>query len=180
MYMDEGLDTGDILLQRTFEIGPNETGESLHNRLAEIAPDALVESLGLLSSGNAPRTPQDRALATYAPKLNREAGRINWTQPAEVIERQIRAYNPWPGAFTTVAAKSEKSRHLKIFSAVVIDQTGPPGEMVYADRRGLAIAAGGRALSLQEVQLEGKRRISAAELVRGYPGILTVAADRRP
>src|SRR5205823_3206974 len=109
MYMDEGLDTGDILLQRKFEIGPNETGESLHNRLAEIAPEALVESLGLLSSGNAPRTPQDRALATYAPKLNREAGRINWTQPAEVIERQIRAYNPWPGTFTTVAAKSEKS-----------------------------------------------------------------------
>src|SRR5438034_8454161 len=64
MYMDEGLDTGDILLQRKFEIGPNETGESLHNRLAEIAPEALVESLGLLSSGDAPRTPQDRALAT--------------------------------------------------------------------------------------------------------------------
>src|SRR5947207_3624544 len=179
MYMDEGLDTGDILLQRKFEIGPNETGESLHNRLAEIAPEALVESLGLLSSGNASRTPQDRALATYAPKLNREAGRINWTQPAEVIARQIRAYNPWPGAFTTVAAKSEKSRHLKIFSALVIDQTGNPGEIVYADSRGLAIAAGSCALSLQEVQLEGKRRISAAELVRGYPGILTVA-DRRP
>jgi len=180
MYMDEGLDTGDILLQRNFEIRPEETGESLHHRLAEIAPDALVESLRLLSGGNAPRTPQDNALATYAPKLSREAGRINWTQPAEVIERQIRAYNPWPGAFTTVAAKSEKSRHLKIFSAVIIDQTGPPGEIVYADGRGLAIAAGSRALSLQEVQLEGKRRVAAAELVRGYPGILTVAANRRP
>src|SRR6202048_448951 len=92
MYMDEGLDTGDILLQRKIDILPDDTGGSLHDRLAQVAPDALLESLRLLSIGSAPRVPQDKAIATYAPKLNREAGRIDWEEPAEVIERKIRAY----------------------------------------------------------------------------------------
>src|SRR5437870_10745705 len=85
-YMDEGLDTGDILLQRNIVILPTETGGSLHDRLGQIAPDALLESLRLLESGNAPRIPQDKVLATYAPKLNRESGRINWNEPADAIE----------------------------------------------------------------------------------------------
>src|SRR5947207_7370920 len=100
MYVDEGLDTGDILLQRKIDILPNDTGGSLHDRLAEIAPETLVEGLRMLADGNAPRIPQDKQLATYAPKLNRETGRINWNESAEVIERKIRAYNPWPGVFT--------------------------------------------------------------------------------
>jgi len=168
IYMDEGLDTGDILLQRKIEIAPNETAGSLHDRLAQIAPTALLESLPLLSSGSASRTPQDNTLATNAPKLNREAGRIDWGQPAEAIERKIRAYNPWPGAFTTIAAKLKQPRNLKIFSAVIVDHTGSPGEIAYAAERGLVIAAGSHALSLQEVQLEGKRRMSATEFVRGF------------
>jgi methionyl-tRNA formyltransferase len=171
MYMDEGLDTGDILLQRKIEIRPNETGESLHDKLSELAPETLSESLHLLSIGKAPRIPQNNTLATHAPKLNRAAGRIDWAQPADAIERQIRAYNPWPGAFTTVAVKSEKPRNLKVFSAMIVDHNGSPGDVIYAERRGLVIAAGKHALSLQEVQLEGKERISAAELVRGYPGL---------
>ena len=79
MYMDEGLDTGDVLLQKRLEIGPDETGGSLHDRLAEIAPDALWEALSQLQAGSAPRIPQDSAIATYAPKLEREHGRIDWT-----------------------------------------------------------------------------------------------------
>jgi len=176
MYMDEGLDTGDVLLQRKLEIQPNETGESLHQRISVIAPDALLESLRLLSSGKAPRTPQDRARATYAPKLNREAGRIDWTQPAEIIERRIRAYQPWPGTFTIVAAGAEKPRNLKIFQAVVINHSGSAGEIIYADQRGFVVAAGSGALSLQEVQLEGKRRMSAAEFLHGYPGVAVLAS----
>src|SRR6059058_5377730 len=93
MYMDEGLDTGDILLQRKIDILPTETGGSLHDRLGQIAPDALLEALRMLTSGKAPRTPQDSALATNAPKLNREHGGINWSESAEVIERRIRAFN---------------------------------------------------------------------------------------
>src|SRR6266498_2224536 len=94
MYMDEGLDTGDILLQRTIDILPGDTGGSLHERLAQIAPEALLESLEMLAKGIARRTPQDNASATYAPKLKREDGRIDWLEPAEVIERRIRAFDP--------------------------------------------------------------------------------------
>jgi len=222
MYMDEGLDTGDTLLQRKIDISPNETGGSLHDRLGEIAPAALLESLRMLSSGNAPRTPQDNALATYAPKLTRvdgridwlepaevierkirafnpwpgaftkiaaknaprtpqdnalatyapkltrADGRIDWSEPAEVIEREIRAFNPWPGAFTKIAAKSNEPRNLKIFSAEIVDLSGTPGEILRADENDFVIAAGKGALSLHEVQLEGKQRMSAQEFVRGF------------
>src|SRR5437660_2630283 len=83
MYIDEGLDTGDILLQRTIDIVPADTGGSLHERLAKVAPEALLESLELLAKESAPRIPQDTSLATYAPKLKREDGKIDWTDPAD-------------------------------------------------------------------------------------------------
>ena len=161
MYMDEGLDTGDILLQRKIDISPSETGATLHDRLAQIAPEALLESLRLFAAGNAPRIPQDQALATYAPKLNRETGRLNWNESVEAIERKIRAYNPWPGAFTEFSG-----RNLKIFAASIVDLRGKPGEILRKDRE-LVVATSDRALSLTDVQLEGKRRMSAAEFLRG-------------
>src|SRR3954468_13715645 len=102
MYMDEGLDTGDVLLQKRIEIAPNETGGSLHDRLGEIAPAALNDALTQLQSGSARRTPQDSSAATYAPKLEREHGRIDWSEPVALIERKIRAFDPWPGAFAMV------------------------------------------------------------------------------
>src|SRR2546429_2816549 len=142
MYMDEGLDTGDILLQRKIDISPSETGATLHDRLAQIAPEALLESLRLLAAGNAPRISQDQALATYATKLNREAGRINWNESAEVIERKIRAYNPWPGALTEF-----NGRNLKIFSATIVDLRGKAGEMLRKDQD-LVVATSDRALSM--------------------------------
>jgi methionyl-tRNA formyltransferase len=166
MYMDEGLDTGDILLQRNVEIRPNDTGGSLHDRLAQIAPEALLESLRLLAAGNAPRIPQDNAHATYAPKLKREHGLIDWSESAEAIERKIRAYNPWPGAFMKV-----DSQNLKIFSASVVDLNGQPGELLRSDKD-LIVAAGQSALSLAEIQLEGKLRMNTAEFLRGYAALL--------
>jgi methionyl-tRNA formyltransferase len=165
MYMDEGLDTGDTLLQRTIDILPADTGGLLHNRLAEVAPEALLESLELLAKASAPRTPQENTLATYAPKLKREDGKIDWTDPAEVIERKIRAFDPWPGAFMTIHANG--TRNLKIFSAEVVDFQGVPGETLRSQNE-FVVAAGKNALSLREVQLEGKRRMSAAEFLRGY------------
>jgi methionyl-tRNA formyltransferase len=166
MYMDEGLDTGDILLQRNVEILPTDTGGSLHDRLALIAPEALLESLRLLAAGNAPRIPQDNARATYAPKLKREHGQIDWSESAQAIERKIRAYNPWPGAFMKV-----DHQNLKIFSASVVDLNGQPGEILRSNQE-LIIAAGKAALSLAEVQLEGKRRMIAAEFLCGHRAIL--------
>src|SRR5947207_7721625 len=170
MYMDEGLDTGDVLLQRNVEILPNDTGGSLHDRLAQIAPEALLESLRLIAAGSAPRIRQDNARATYAPKLKREHGQIDWSESAAAIERKIRAYNPWPGAFMKVG-----DQNLKIFSASVVDLTGQPGEILRSDKD-LIVAAGKGALCLAEVQLEGKRRMSGAEFLREH-GALPGAAD---
>ena len=170
MYMNEGLDTGDILLQRKIEIRPEETGGSLHDRLAQIAPEALVESLRLLAEGSAPRIPQDDACATYAPKLKREQGQIDWSESAEAVERKIRAFNPWPGAFMKL-----KDQKLKIFSASVVELNGRPGEILRS-KEDLVVAAGQGAVSFGKVQLEGKRRMSAAEFLRGHAAILRGAS----
>jgi methionyl-tRNA formyltransferase len=169
MYMDEGLDTGDILLQRNVEILPNDTGRSLHDRLAQIAPEALLESLRLIAAGNAPRISQDNTQATYAPKLKREHGHIDWSESAGAIERKIRAFNPWPGAFMKVG-----DQNLKIFSASVVDRAGQPGEILRSDKD-LIVATAKGALSLAEVQLEGKRRMTAAEFLRGHAAIVRAA-----
>jgi methionyl-tRNA formyltransferase len=175
MYMAEGLDTGDILLQSHLEILPNETGGSLHDRLGEIAPASLEEALTHLRKGNAPRIPQDASAATYAPKLEREDGRIDWTEPAELIERKIRAFNPWPGAFALLRSETGRDRKLKIFSAKVVAAANiAPGEVLPADAS-IEIAAKDGGLSLDEVQLEGKRRMSADEFLRGYAVPLRVA-----
>ena len=164
MYMDEGLDTGDVLLQKRIEIAPGETGGSLHDRLAQIAPIALKEALSELEDGSAPRTPQDSSAATYAPKLEREDGRIDWNEPAPLIERKIRAFDPWPGAFTILRDDEGRERKLKIFRAHIAGES--PG--------GLLLAKDG-AISLDEVQLEGKRRMSGVEFLRGYHGPLRPA-----
>jgi methionyl-tRNA formyltransferase len=165
MYMDEGLDTGDILLQRTIDILPIDTGGGLHDRLAGVAPETLIESLDLLAKGKAPRTRQDNAFATYAPKLKREDGKIEWSDPADAIERKIRAFDPWPGAFMTLSING--TRNLKIFSATVINLRGTPGEILHSEKD-LVVAAGEGALSLGDVQLEGKRRMTATEFLRGH------------
>jgi len=162
MYMNEGLDTGDILLQCAIDIEPTDTGGSLHDRLAKVAPETLLESLELLENGRAPRIPQHDALATYASKLKREDGKIDWTNPADAIERKIRAFDPWPGAFMKY-----DGQNLKIFSATILALRGTPGEILQSEK-GLVIAAGEGALSLGQVQLEGKRRMTAAEFLRGH------------
>jgi methionyl-tRNA formyltransferase len=169
MYMDEGLDTGDMLLQRQLAILPNDTGGSLHDRLAQIAPEALLEALRFLASDNAPRIPQDNARATYAPKLKREHGEIDWSESADAIKGKIRAYNPWPGAFMKLGRQN-----LKIFSASLVDLNGQPGEILRSDKE-LIVATGKGALSIDEVQLEGKRRMGAGEFLRGHPVLLSRA-----
>jgi methionyl-tRNA formyltransferase len=151
MYMDEGLDTGDILLQSRIAISADETGGSLHDKLAAVAPDALRAALRLLVAGTAPRIPQDSAAATYAPKLEREHGRIDWNESAELVERKIRAFNPWPGAFTDV-----NGRKLKIFRAAA-HQSGA-----------LTFRAANGPVAIREAQLEGGQRMTAEDLLRGH------------
>jgi methionyl-tRNA formyltransferase len=168
MYMDEGLDTGDVLLQKRLEIAPDETGGSLHDRLAQLAPDALYEALAQLKAGPAPRIPQDSSAATYAPKLEREHGRIDWNEPAALIERKIRAFDPWPGAFLLLRDLVGRERKLKVFRASVTDSCS-------ADPANLVIPAKKDAVRLEEIQLEGKSRMKTAEFLRGYNAPVRIA-----
>lgn len=169
MYMAEGLDTGDILLEKRLRLRRRETGGSLHDRLALLAPNALEEALEMIARGAPPRTPQENALATYAPKLDREHGLIAWTSP-EAVDRRVRAMNPWPGAYTTLPGTG--ARKLKVFS-VILSRTpsrgAPPGTVLATEGRGILVAAGDRSVWLREVQLEGKKRLQAADFLRGNP-----------
>ncbi|MEO8439368.1 MAG: methionyl-tRNA formyltransferase [Spartobacteria bacterium] len=169
IYMDEGLDTGDMLLQTKLAIAPDETGGSLHDRLARIAPEAMLRALDLLATGKAARLPQPPVEATYAPKLTREDGLLDWSEPADSIERKIRAFDPWPGAFTRIADPTGKPRNLKLFRAAVSPrELGAPGTITSPNESELFIATGRGALQIVEVQLEGKRRMSAPDFLRGF------------
>ncbi len=169
MYMDEGLDTGDLLLMERTPVLADDTGGRLHDRLAALAPVALERALDLLEAGVAPRVPQDPALATHCGKLRREDGRLDWSRSAVELERLVRAYDPWPGTFTRLA----NGAALKIHRASVLQATGlagVPGEVLAADSKtGLIVQCGDGCLRLEEVQAEGGRRLPVAEFLRGHP-----------
>jgi methionyl-tRNA formyltransferase len=169
MYMAEGLDTGDILLEKEKRIRRRDTGGVLHDRLGVLAAEALSEALPLLADGRAPRVPQDESRATYAAKLTRENGEISWTDSAEKIGRRVRAMNPWPAAYTFFPA-SEGARKLKVFSCIQHRRdSGPAGVVLRADRRGILVGAGHGAVLLRDVQLEGRKRMSARDFLSGHP-----------
>ncbi len=174
MYMDEGLDTGDVLLERRVRLRRRETAGSLHDRLAELAPGALFEALDLLAAGNAPRLPQDNALATYAPKLERQSGRIDWTlAAADGSTGWSRAMNPWPGAFTDAARRRRRTAaHVEGVQGVRLvapDRRASRGRWCGRRVSGWSWRRGKGGLFLREVQLEGKRRMRAADFLRGHP-----------
>jgi methionyl-tRNA formyltransferase len=169
MYMAEGLDTGDILLTRSIAIRRRETGGSLHDRLATLGPEALASAIELILSHKVPRIPQDESKATYAAKLERESGRIDWSQDCGRLDRLIRAMNPWPGAFTLVRTTDNSLKKLKVHRALPVHRVcGQAGVVNRIGNRGVMVSCGRGALLLLEVQLEGKRRMSAVEFVRGF------------
>jgi len=161
MWMDEGLDTGDILLQEETPIGPDETAGSLHDRLAGIAPKALARALALIGAGTALRIPQDAALASYAPKLSKESGRIDWSQSAGEIDRQVRGLSPWPGAFTLFGGE-----FLKIHRGHPLPGTAPAGEVTAAE--GLVVGCGAGLYAIEELQAAGGKRLAAEDYRRGH------------
>jgi methionyl-tRNA formyltransferase len=170
MYVAEGLDTGDVLLTRSVAIARRETAGSLHDRLAALGPEALASALELILTRKAPRIPQDDSKATYAAKLERESGRIDWSQDCWHLDRLIRAMNPWPGAFTLVRTSEDSVKKLKVHRALPIHRLlGQPGVVNRIVNRGVFVACGQGALLLSELQLEGKRRMSAVDFVRGFP-----------
>ena len=171
MQMVEEMDAGGILLQRDTAIGPAETGGELQTRLAQLGADLLLEALDRLEGGTLRPTPQDEAAATFAPMIHKEDGRIDWSRPAVEIARAVRAFNPWPSAFTTLGGKV-----LKIHSAHAVEgrATPIPGT-VLAVADGLAVATGKGRLVVGELQVEGRKRLLVRDFVRGgqvTPGVV--------
>jgi len=168
IYMNERLDEGDILLTHAFKLAKDETGGSLHDRLAEAAPKAIAEALTLLKQGRATRTAQDHSQATYAAKLTREHGEIDWTGTREEVDRRIRAMNPWPGAYTWLPT-DEGVKKLKIFAGIMHHcDIGAAGTVIRTDKHGILVAAGTCGILLRDVQLEGKKRMHARDFLLGH------------
>lgn len=166
MHVVKALDAGDIISAKSIVIGEQETGGELHDRLAELAPEAMWEAIQQLAAGTANRTPQDESQVSYISKLDRDHGRLDFTRPAEELERQIRAYDPWPGTFT-VLTEAGKERRLKVFPPVeVLDRDLPPGEWEMSGGN-LIVGCGKGSLRLHEIQLEGSRRMEAEDFLRG-------------
>ena len=167
MHMVPKLDAGDMIVAHRTPITESETGGILHDRMADIAAEALAEALPLLLGGSAPRTPQDPALATYAPKLERDHGRIDWSWDAARLARRIRAYDPWPGTWTQFKDASGPKR-VKIFPAIAVEgEAGAPGSVAISPAGGLRVACGSGHLELGEVQPDGSRRMPAADWAKG-------------
>jgi methionyl-tRNA formyltransferase len=167
MQMDTGLDTGPMLLTGRAPIGPATTGAALHDALSALGAGLIVEALARLERGALPATPQPATGATYAKKLTREEARIDWTLPAAVLERRIRAFTPWPGSWF-----AHDGQRIKLLAATVVDGMGAAGT-VLDDR--LTVACGTGALRLERLQREGKAAADVDAFLRGYalaPGTL--------
>ena len=164
MQMAEGLDTGDMLLKEAVEIGRMNYSQ-LHDRLAEIGSRLLLETLEMIEEGRIHPEKQDDSLSTYAHMISKQDGKISFEKSPEEIERLIRGFDPWPGAFCDCG-----DAMMKLWKAEPIDEsTGEtePGTVISADEKGLKIACGGRALMVTEIQMPGKKRVSVKEYLKG-------------
>jgi len=168
MQMDVGLDTGAILTQRATPIHPEDNAATLHDRLAWLGAELLVETIPAYAAGKIQPRPQAHESATHVAKIKKEDGRIDWSQPAIAIGNRIRAFTPWPGAFTFLPAQPQPLL-LKLWQAEVVAQSGTAGEVLSADKTGIVIGCGDGALRVTSLQREGGRRMTAQEFLAGYP-----------
>lgn len=165
MYMAEGLDTGDIIDTSEIVLDEKETGGSLFDKLADLGGKLILNTLDKLETGTATRTRQDDARSTYAGKITKELGKIDFTKSAAEIERLIRGLNPWPSAFTYMDDKM-----LKIWNADVLEETveEAPGTITEVNKKFIKVATGEGYLLLKEIQLEGKKRMNVTSFLNGY------------
>lgn len=165
MQMDAGIDTGDILFTKKVEITEEETGGSLFDKLSQAGAELIVEALPKIEAGEVNPVKQDEALSNYARMLKKEDGQINWKRPAEEIGRQVRGMDPWPSAYTYY-----KGKQFKIWKAQAVEggtEGLQPGTIAQIEKQGIWIACGSGMLQVTEAQLEGKKRMSAADLMNG-------------
>ncbi|MEW6304762.1 MAG: methionyl-tRNA formyltransferase [Verrucomicrobiota bacterium] len=168
MKMDAGLDTGDILTQESTPIAEDDNAQTLHDRLAAIGAALLVKTMPNHVAGKITPRPQPKEGATYARKITKEDGHMDWKLPARVLWNRVRGFTPWPGAYAFQAAQP-KPRLIKLWSARPVAGGGQPGEVLRADKEGVVIACGEGALCVTSLQKEGGRRMEAADFLRGNP-----------
>jgi methionyl-tRNA formyltransferase len=166
IQMDEGMDTGDMLLKAKLEMAPDETAGSLYEKLAILGSETLLKVIKGLKEGTIIPKVQDHSLATVAPMLKKNDGLVDWQKDAREIECLIKGLDPWPTAFCFL-----NDKRLRLFSPEIVykDSDVPPGTVLYADKRGLLVACGNNALLIKEVQPEGKKRMEAEAFVCGHP-----------
>jgi methionyl-tRNA formyltransferase len=162
MKMDEGMDTGGMLLKKELLIDDEDTGETLSEKLSEIGAKLLIETITLLKEGELHPIPQNSSEATYAPMLKKEDGNIDWKKTAEEIRNLIRGALPWPGAYTNLEGKL-----LKIYKARTVEGEGKPGEVIKSDSTTIRISTGNGTLDIIELQIEGGKKLIAEEFLRG-------------
>ena len=167
MRMDAGLDTGDIVAEARTPIGLHDNSQTLHDRIAEMGAELLIKTVPGYVSGDIIPQPQPEEGASHARKIRKADGRMNWGAVAHELLWRIRAFTPWPGAFTELPVKEQ--RLLKIWEAEVMDGDGSAGEVVVADESGIVVVCGEQALRLTAVQRDGGKRMTAADFLRGCP-----------
>lgn len=166
MYMNEGLDTGDILLQKRVSLSPDETGGSLYDTLSVMGAELLTEAIPKIVDGTLTAVPQGEMTTAYAKQLTKEMGRLDFTRPAEELERYIRGLNPWPGTYTQLDGKT-----FKIWRAEVVTLTDSSleiGTVTDITKKSFTFVTGKGGLRVLELQPEGKRRMTTEEFLRGY------------
>jgi methionyl-tRNA formyltransferase len=164
MKMDANLDSGEILSQRKIPILPEDDSQTLHDKLAKLGADLLAETIPDFVAGKIPPQPQNNSEATYTTKIKKEDGKIDWNLSAQEILNRLRAFTPWPGAFTFLDRKL-----LKIWKMEIAEGSGKAGKILSAEKNGIVVACGKNALQILELQLEGGRRMSAQEFLAGHP-----------
>lgn len=164
MHMDAGLDTGDMLVKRSLAIVENETAGELHDRLARLGRETMEETLKQLCAGTLTPEKQNDDLTCYAPMMKKEDGRLDWNRSATELHNQVRGLDPWPGAYTSLNGEL-----LKLAATRVAEGQGEPGCVVAADADGVQVACGEGMLVINQLQLAGRKRLSAADFLRGQP-----------
>ena len=167
MFTDVGLDTGDMLLKRELEIGPDMTAGELHDAMAVLGAEVLKETLIQLKSGTLVRKPQDDAVSSYAPIITKEVGLIDWNKPAQQVHNLVRGTNPWPGAYTFM-----NESKMRIWKTCVADydnnQKHCPGEIVKSDDEGLLVKCSNGYIIIQELQFDSSKRMKVSDYLRGH------------
>lgn len=162
ILMDEGIDTGDILLKKTIKIDTDETSGSLFDKLMALGAETILETLDELEKGNLTPTKQGESPTAYAKMLTKAMGLIDFTKPAKELDCFVRGMNPWPSAYTLLAGRT-----LKLWKVRAVEGGGKAGSVIGIDKESFTIACGEGAIEVLEVQLEGKKRMSAGDFLKG-------------